>query len=210
MGYLAPYFSSKTAMATSALARFGASRTSRRSANMFGCTDFGTLFSTLAILWTQQRWCLVEGSISSSAFQGCDNLGRDCQEFRVWAGIVGPKEIAHGPPQRTQHSDALLDQLLSGADPKTAFDPGGLLDGLKKALAERALNAEMDHHLAGENGAGNGRNGYGRKTVTTESGKFDLAVPRDRQAASIRSSSPNISGGFRASTRRSCRCTPGA
>lgn len=27
--------------------------------------------------------------------------------------------------------DALLDQLLSGADPKTAFDPGGLLDGPK-------------------------------------------------------------------------------
>lgn len=43
--------------------------------------------------------------------------------------------------------DAILDQLLAGADAKTAFDPGGLLDGLKKALAERALNAEMDHHL---------------------------------------------------------------
>ena len=28
--------------------------------------------------------------------------------------------------------DALLDQLLSGADPKTALDPGGLLDGLKR------------------------------------------------------------------------------
>ena len=79
--------------------------------------------------------------------------------------------------------DALLDQLLSGADPKSAFDPGGLLDGLKKAFAERALNAEMDHHLAGENGAGNGRNGYGRKTVTTDSGKFNLAVPRDRQGS---------------------------
>jgi putative transposase len=77
----------------------------------------------------------------------------------------------------------LLDQLLSGADPKTAFDPGGLLDGLKKALAERALNAEMDHHLAGETGVGNGRNGYGKKTVTTESGKFELAVPRDRQSS---------------------------
>jgi hypothetical protein len=38
--------------------------------------------------------------------------------------------------------DAILDQLLAGADAKTAFDPGGLLDGLKKALAERALNAE--------------------------------------------------------------------
>jgi transposase-like protein len=43
--------------------------------------------------------------------------------------------------------DALLDQLLAGADPKSAFEADGLLDGLKKALAERALNAEMDHHL---------------------------------------------------------------
>ena len=79
--------------------------------------------------------------------------------------------------------DALLDQLLACADPKTALDPGGLLDDLKKALAERALNAEMDHHLSGENGAGNGRNGYGRKTVTTDTGRFELAVPRDRQAS---------------------------
>ena len=44
--------------------------------------------------------------------------------------------------------DAILDQLLAGADAKTAFDPDGLLDDLKKALAERVLNAEMDHHLA--------------------------------------------------------------
>lgn len=88
-------------------------------------------------------------------------------------------------PRRKEPSipDTLLDQLLSGADPKAAFEPGGLLEGLKKALAERVLNAEMDHHLAGENGFGNGRNGYGRKTVTTDSGKFDLAVPRDRQAS---------------------------
>ena len=48
--------------------------------------------------------------------------------------------------------DALLDQLLAGADPKTAFDPNGLLDELKKALAERALNAEMDHHLVRRRG----------------------------------------------------------
>ena len=78
--------------------------------------------------------------------------------------------------------DALLDQLLAGADPKTAFDANGLLDELKKALAERALNAEMDHHIAtGEDG--NTRNGYGRKTVTTDTGKIELAIPRDRQAS---------------------------
>ena len=75
--------------------------------------------------------------------------------------------------------DALLDQLLAGADPKSAFDPNGLLDGLKKALAERVLNAEMDHHLAGE--SGNGRNGYG-ETVLTDSGRIELSIPRDRQA----------------------------
>jgi putative transposase len=78
--------------------------------------------------------------------------------------------------------DAILDQLLAGADPKTAFDPNGLLDELKKALAERALNAEMDHHLSGDE-AGNSRNGYGRKTVVTDTGKIDLEVPRDRQAS---------------------------
>jgi putative transposase len=79
--------------------------------------------------------------------------------------------------------DAILDQLLAGADPKTAFDPNGLLDGLKKALAERALNAEMDHHLTGDGGAGNSRNGYGRKSVLTGTGKIELEVPRDRQAS---------------------------
>ena len=87
-------------------------------------------------------------------------------------------------PRRKQPKipDALLDQLLAGADPKTAFDPNGLLDGLKKALAERALNAEMDHHLAGEEETSNSRNGYGRKSVLTDTGKIELEVPRDRQS----------------------------
>lgn len=80
--------------------------------------------------------------------------------------------------------DAILDQLLAGADAKTAFEQGGLLDELKKALAERALNAEMDHHLEGEAAQGrfNSRNGYGQKTVLTGTGQMDLAIPRDRQA----------------------------
>jgi putative transposase len=79
--------------------------------------------------------------------------------------------------------DTILDQLLAGADAKSAFDSNGLLDQLKKALAERALNAEMDHHLAGEAGVGNTRNGYGKKTVLTESGSVELSIPRDRQSS---------------------------
>ena len=76
--------------------------------------------------------------------------------------------------------DALLDQLLAGADAKTAFDKDGLLDELKKALAERALNTEMDHHLETADGDCNRRNGFGKKTVLTGTGKIALAVPRDR------------------------------
>ena len=82
-----------------------------------------------------------------------------------------------------QIPDAILDQLLSGTAASAAFDQGGLLDRLKKALAERALNAEMDHHLAGDGGAGNSRNGYGRKSVLTDTGRMALEVPRDRPAS---------------------------
>lgn len=52
----------------------------------------------------------------------------------------------------------LLDQLLAGSDAATALDQGGLLNSLKKALAERVLNAEMHHHLGEEARAGNSRN----------------------------------------------------
>ena len=87
-------------------------------------------------------------------------------------------------PRRKQPAipDELLDQLLAGSDARSALADGGLLDGLKKALAERALNAELDHHLEGgePDGRGNGRNGYGGKTVLTGTGKLALQVPRDR------------------------------
>ncbi|MBB4441486.1 MULTISPECIES: IS256 family transposase [Rhizobium] len=80
-------------------------------------------------------------------------------------------------------ADSILDQLLAGSDAKTAFESNGLLDQLKKALAERALNSEMDHHLSDEETVGNSRNGYGRKTVLTDSGSLELSIPRDRQSS---------------------------
>ncbi len=79
--------------------------------------------------------------------------------------------------------DAIIDELLSGADPKSIFDPNGLLDHLKKAFAERVLNAELDHHLDDDDEADNSRNGYGRKTVTTDTGEIELSVPRDRSGS---------------------------
>src|SRR5580704_17611504 len=80
-------------------------------------------------------------------------------------------------------ADEVLDQLLEGRDPATVFESGGLVDELKKRGAERMLNGEMDHHLGGEaeGQAGNHRNGYSSKTVLTDSGRLELAIPRDRQ-----------------------------
>jgi putative transposase len=84
---------------------------------------------------------------------------------------------------RTTIKPELLDELLEGRDPKTVFESEGLLDELKKALAERMLNAEMDHHLGqeSEQGLGNHRNGTNPKTVLTDTGKLPLSMPRDRQ-----------------------------
>jgi putative transposase len=42
----------------------------------------------------------------------------------------------------------IIDELLKDKDPKTIFTSEGLLGELRKALAERVLNAEMDHLLA--------------------------------------------------------------
>ena len=86
-------------------------------------------------------------------------------------------------PRRKQPAipDALLDQLLDGSDPRTAFNPDGILDALKKALAERMLNAEMDQHLSSEvsDGRANTRNGYGQKMVLTDTGRLALHIPRE-------------------------------
>ena len=80
-------------------------------------------------------------------------------------------------------ADELLDELLSGTDALQAFESGDLVQDLKKALAERILNAEMDHHLDAEpeQAKGNHRNGHSRKNVITDDGKMDVAIPRDRQ-----------------------------
>lgn len=79
----------------------------------------------------------------------------------------------------------VLDQLLSGRDPAQVFADGGLVDELKKALANRVLNAEMDDHLDQQVAAGkaNRRNGYSNKTVISENAKIELKIPRDREGS---------------------------
>lgn len=77
---------------------------------------------------------------------------------------------------------ALLDELLKDQDPQSVLTAGGLLGDLKKALAERMLDAEMDVHLESgeEQAAGNHRNGHSEKRVLTDAGALPLLIPRDR------------------------------
>ena len=79
-------------------------------------------------------------------------------------------------------SKELLDQLVTG--PMTPEQFESMFRGLKKAVLERALGAELTHHLGTEKdqGAprGNHRNGTTPKTVITDDGAVRLEVPRDR------------------------------
>ena len=52
--------------------------------------------------------------------------------------------MATRTPRNGPISDELLDRLLAGRDPAEAFRSGELINDLKKAVAERALDAEMD------------------------------------------------------------------
>ena len=81
----------------------------------------------------------------------------------------------------------LIDKLLGDYQkPEDLIGKNGLLKQLTKALVERALNAELTHHLGYEKndvdgrGSGNSRNGASCKTLTGDFGEVEIEVPRDR------------------------------
>jgi transposase-like protein len=82
--------------------------------------------------------------------------------------------------------DAVLDQFARSG-PLTAADVDAAMRRFKKALLERALGGELTHHLGYPPGGmkpaavGNHRNGTTGKTVLTDDGPLDLAIPRDRE-----------------------------
>jgi putative transposase len=85
-------------------------------------------------------------------------------------------------------SPELLDELLKEYNsPDDMFGQNGLLQQLTKALVERAMQAEMTHHLGydkhapeGKN-SGNSRNGSFPKTIRGKRGQLQIEVPRDRK-----------------------------
>ena len=99
--------------------------------------------------------------------------------------------------------EELLDQLLDGSDALEAFQSGDLVQELKKALAERILNTELDHHLGHEDerASGNHRNGHSRKSVPAAGG-CTCRFPGTVRAGSIRNWWRSTAGGCRGSTTR--------
>ena len=104
--------------------------------------------------------------------------------------IMSTKTREAAVKKANEFSPELLDELLGEA--KTAQEllgSSGLLKELSKALLERMLEGELNHHLGYEKHAalgrnsGNSRNGSSKKTLKGEFGELDLAVPRDRQAS---------------------------
>jgi putative transposase len=79
----------------------------------------------------------------------------------------------------------LIDELLAGQDPSLVMRQDGLLGELKKALLNRLMAAEFEHHLTQDRAAGEGknhRNGSTRKRVLTDDSHVEVTIPRDREA----------------------------
>ncbi len=80
--------------------------------------------------------------------------------------------------------EEVLAELIPGPMKPEEFE--AMFRGLKKSLLERALGAELTHHLGYPKGGqvpadqGNHRNGKSAKTVLTDDGPLDLEIPRDR------------------------------
>jgi putative transposase len=102
--------------------------------------------------------------------------------------MVARKRDEGSPPRRPLVDEQLADQLLGKAQAEGVelLGPDGLLSQVTKAVLERALAEEMTGHLGYDKhdpagrGSGNSRNGTTGKTVLTDVGAVDLAVPRDR------------------------------
>ena len=81
----------------------------------------------------------------------------------------------------------LIDQFVSGSMRADAIHDASM--AFKKALIERALGAELGHHLGYPQGAerpdesSNQRNGKSAKTVLTDDGPLRLDIPRDRDGS---------------------------
>jgi len=81
----------------------------------------------------------------------------------------------------------IIDQFVTG--PMSAESVENISLAFKKALIERALGAELSHHLGYRPGAdkpedsSNHRNGASAKTVLTGGGPVRIEVPRDREGS---------------------------
>ncbi|MBK7349903.1 MAG: transposase [Gemmatimonadetes bacterium] len=112
-------------------------------------------------------------------------------------------------PQEAAALETLLAQVQTPEQLEAVFRR------LKQRMVERVLQAELTEHLgyapgAGRGPDGNARNGTTPKTVLTDEGALPLAIPRDREGSFTPAFVPKGCAGCRASTRRSCRSTPGA
>lgn len=86
--------------------------------------------------------------------------------------------------------DAAIDNLLQTyKTPEEILGENGLLKQLTKAVLQRALQAEMTHHLGHEKHGsvstkgGNARNGSSSKTIKGDFGSMPLEIPRDRESS---------------------------
>lgn len=89
--------------------------------------------------------------------------------------------------EKIKFDEQALDELIKNCKTQEdLFGEKGVVKQFVKAISEKALKGELNHHLGynkhsveGYN-SGNSRNGYNNKTIKGEFGETEIEVPRDR------------------------------
>jgi len=90
------------------------------------------------------------------------------------------------PPELLAELGHVLAARARSGEPVRLTGPGGWLTGMMGQVLQAGLAAELDAHLgygrrdAAGSGTGNSRNGSVTRTIATEAGPLEVAVPRDR------------------------------
>ena len=106
--------------------------------------------------------------------------------------MTGRKKQSEEEKAFEKDADELIEGLIEkyGITPEAVFGKKGLIKELTKRVVEKALAAELTHHLGYGKGQerpkeaeGNHRNGFTSKRLQSEDGEMEIAVPRDREGS---------------------------
>ena len=148
-----------------------AGRTSGNTRNGHSKKKVSGTFGKIELETPRDRQSTFEPQIVPKLSTKLGMIG-DCTMNCVKRKVQEVSTMKEDRQDKLKISNDLLDAMLVGVkNQDDLWGKEGIITQLNKALLERILNAEMDFHLDNTHegrAAGNSRNGYGKKTLETD------------------------------------------